>query len=57
MDDLELNRIGAFESALQDTMNSAHADLMETLNAGDWDDEIEGQLKAAVKAFKSTGSW
>jgi len=57
MDDLELNRIGAFEAALQDSMNSAHADLMEQLNAGDWNDELEAQLKAAVEEFKSTGSW
>jgi hypothetical protein len=30
---------------------------METLNGGDWSDEIEGQLKAAVEDFKATGSW
>jgi F-type H+-transporting ATPase subunit alpha len=57
MDDIELNRIGAFESALIDSMNSTRGELMETLNGGDWNDDLEAQLKAAVEDFKATGSW
>jgi hypothetical protein len=30
---------------------------METLNTGDWNEGIEGQLKAAVAEFKTSGSW
>ncbi len=57
MDDIELDKIGAFESALIDAMNSGQAELMETLNGGDWNDDLEAQLKAAVEGFKATGSW
>ena len=38
-------------------MFSRHADMMETLNGGDWNDEIEGKLKAAITDFKESGSW
>jgi len=30
---------------------------METLNHGDWNDEIQASLKAACEEFKTTGSW
>jgi F-type H+-transporting ATPase subunit alpha len=57
MDDVALLKIGAFEAAMLDAMGSRHGELMETLNGGDWNDEIEGQLKVAVEEFKETGSW
>jgi len=57
MDDVELAKVGSFESALLDYMNNSHADYMETLNGGDWNDELESQMNAAVEDFKSTGSW
>jgi F-type H+-transporting ATPase subunit alpha len=57
LDDVELEKIVAFESALMDYMNSAQSGVMETLSSGDWNDDIEGELKAAVEEFKSTGSW
>jgi F-type H+-transporting ATPase subunit alpha len=57
MDDIELLKIGVFEAALLDATNSRHGALMDTLNGGDWNDEIEGKLKAAVEEFKATGSW
>ena len=57
LDDVELEKITVFESAMLDYMNSAKSDVMETLSSGDWNDDIEGQLKAAVEEFKSTGSW
>ena len=28
-----------------------------TLDGGDWNDELEAQLTAAVDEFKSTGTW
>ena len=37
-----------------DAIGSAHADLMEKLDAGDWNDELESQLKDAVEEFKVT---
>ncbi|NNE05317.1 MAG: F0F1 ATP synthase subunit alpha, partial [Xanthomonadales bacterium] len=57
MDDIELSKIGAFESAMLDSMSATQAELMERLNGGDWNDEVEGLLKSAVENFKSSGSW
>ena len=57
LDDVALEKIVSFESALIGHMNSAHGELMGKLNAGDWNENLEGELKAAVEDFKSTGSW
>jgi F-type H+-transporting ATPase subunit alpha len=57
MDDIELSKIGTFEAALLDSMNSTQGELMDTLNGGDWNDDIEAKLKTAVENFKATGSW
>jgi F-type H+-transporting ATPase subunit alpha len=58
MDDVEMNQIGAFEDALIDHMNNTKADFMKSLNEnGDFNDEIEAQLKEGVEDFKKTGSW
>ncbi|GAB3739489.1 F0F1 ATP synthase subunit alpha [Silanimonas algicola] len=58
MDDVPLAKIGAFEAGL-------HAHLVNTRNAlaekivstGAWDKEIEGEFKALIAEFKTTGSW
>jgi F-type H+-transporting ATPase subunit alpha len=57
MDDVELEQIGAFEAALLDYMANSHGEFMDQLNHGDWNDELEAELKAAVEEFKSTGTW
>ncbi len=58
MDDVELNRIGDFEAGLIDHMNNTKESFMNELNAsGDFNDEIEAQLKEGVESFKKTGSW
>jgi F-type H+-transporting ATPase subunit alpha len=57
MDDVEMSKIGAFESALIDSMGATQGELMEKLDAGNWGDEIEASLKAAVAEFKASGSW
>jgi F-type H+-transporting ATPase subunit alpha len=57
MDDVELLKVGSFESALLDYMNNSQAEFMENLDAGDWNDELEAQMTSAVDDFKSTGSW
>jgi hypothetical protein len=38
-------------------MDSTHAEFMDRLNHGDWNDELEAELKAACDDFKATGSW
>ncbi len=58
MDDVDMNQIGDFESALIAHMNSTQADFMNELNAsGDFNEDIEGKLQAGVEDFKKTGSW
>ncbi len=57
MDDIDMHKIGAFEAALIDYMNNSQTELVATLNGGDWNDDIEAQLKAACEEFKTTGSW
>jgi F-type H+-transporting ATPase subunit alpha len=57
LDDVELKKIGAFESALLDYMSTAQGELLGKLNEGNWNDDLETQLKAAVEDFKSTGTW
>jgi F-type H+-transporting ATPase subunit alpha len=57
MDDVELAKVGSFESAMLDYVNNSHAEFMEILTAGDWNDELEAQMTSAVEDFKSTGSW
>ena len=58
LQDVEMNKVLDFESALLAYMNSEHADLLNTVNeSGAWNDEIEAQYKAAIEKFKATQSW
>ena len=58
LDDIELERIGSFESALLAYANSNHADFMKDLaKSGDYNDAIKDQLKAIVENFKQNGAW
>ena len=38
-------------------MGTSQSELLGTLDGGDWNDELEAQLTAAVDEFKSTGTW
>jgi F-type H+-transporting ATPase subunit alpha len=56
MDDVDVSRILAFESALHQTLHQKHADLMAKIeNTKDLDKDSEAQLKAAIAEFKK--SW
>ncbi len=58
LDDVELNKVGAFESALISYMNSSHADLMATINeSGDFNGDIKGGLTSAIESFKANNVW
>ncbi|MEQ8661500.1 MAG: F0F1 ATP synthase subunit alpha, partial [Gammaproteobacteria bacterium] len=58
LDDVEIEKIGDFEAALHDFMNSSHKQLIDRVNeSGDYNDEIEGALKAAIQEFKTNHSW
>jgi F-type H+-transporting ATPase subunit alpha len=47
-----------FEAALQSYMGAKHKALLDRINAtGDYNEEIEKSLHAAVKDFKSSHTW
>jgi len=55
---VELNKIGDFEASLLSFMNSEHADLMKTINdTGNYNADIEGELKASLDKFVETQTW
>ncbi|NVJ50333.1 MAG: F0F1 ATP synthase subunit alpha [Gammaproteobacteria bacterium] len=56
--DVELDKIGDFESALIDYMNNQHKGLMDKINqSADYNDEIAAELEDSVTKFKSTQTW
>ena len=58
LDDIELEKVGAFEHALHNFMNSDKADLMKQINeTGEYDDDIDAALKNSIKEFKDKHSW
>ena len=58
LEDVALNKIGDFESALLSYVNSEHAALMATINeAGDFSKDIESGIKEAIEKFKATQTW
>ena len=58
LDGLPLGRIAVFEEALHTYMRSEHGGLMGEIDAsGDYGDETEAKLRAAVDHFKSTHAW
>jgi F-type H+/Na+-transporting ATPase subunit alpha len=58
LDDIEVNKVRDFEDALLSNMSSEHTELMAKINAtGDFNDEIQQQLKSAIDNFIATHSW
>ena len=58
LEDIELNKVLDFESALLAFMNSEHGDLLGKINeSGDYDDDIEKSFRSALEKFKSTQTW
>lgn len=56
--DVDVAKIGSFETALHAYMNAEHKALMDKINvSGDYSDAIAKELKAALETFKSTQSW
>jgi F-type H+-transporting ATPase subunit alpha len=54
LDDVDTSKIVDFEAALLSYMNSSQAALISKINeSGDWNDEIEAELKAAIEDFKA----
>jgi F-type H+-transporting ATPase subunit alpha len=53
LDSVSVDKIGEWEASMQQFLASAYKPLMDKINVkGDWNDAIEGELKAALDAFK-----
>ena len=58
LDDVDVNKVVDFEQALQSYMKSSQSQLLEKIDAsGDYNDEIEQALHAAIKDFKANHTW
>ncbi len=56
--DVEVNKIGDFETALLSYMHAEHGELMASIvESGDYNDEIEASFESALNNFKSTQTW
>ena len=58
LDDVEVSKIVDFEAAMQAYIKSNNADLIAKINeTGDYNDDIVGQMKAALDKFKESATW
>ena len=58
LDDIELEKIAAFEQGLHEFANTDRQELMEKINAtGAYDDALEQELGAVVREFKENNIW
>ncbi len=58
LDDIEINQIVAFESALHRYLASQQSDLVAQVNQeADWNDEVADAFHAAIKDFKANHTW
>jgi len=58
LQDIEINKIGDFEEGLIGFANSTYAELMAQINeTGNYNAEIEAQLKELLEKFKATQTW
>jgi F-type H+-transporting ATPase subunit alpha len=57
-DKVEVSRLGAFEKALHDHMQTNYGELLDKINeTGDWNEELEALMKKGVSEFAETGSY
>ncbi|WP_336367876.1 F0F1 ATP synthase subunit alpha [Marinobacter sp. C2H3] len=58
LDDVEVDKVVAFEASLMDWMRTEQSELLAKINEkGDYNDEIAAGLKAALEKFKTTQTW
>ncbi|BBP47100.1 ATP synthase subunit alpha [Thiosulfatimonas sediminis] len=56
LDDVEVNKVLAFEAGMHAHLNSAKAELVANINdGGKWNDDIAAELKAGIEEFKTNG--
>ena len=58
LSDVAINKIGDFEAAMLSYFNSELSSLMDTINVkGDYNSDIEADIKAGLEKFKATQTW
>ncbi|MCL4106030.1 UNVERIFIED_CONTAM: hypothetical protein GTU68_058336 [Idotea baltica] len=58
LQDVEVSKIGDFESALLSYMHAEYGDLMKSVvDSGDYNGDIEASFKEALEKFKATQTW
>lgn len=58
LDDVELEKVNAFEDALHAFMHSDRSDLMKQIDEkGDYSDDIQNALKESIESFKTSHTW
>ena len=58
VDDIEVNKVVAFEAALHDYLRSSEKELMDEINStGAYNDDIEAGIKKAIETFKANNVW
>jgi F-type H+-transporting ATPase subunit alpha len=58
IDDVDKNKVVAFEAAMHDYLRSNNKELLDQINeTGDYNDDIEAAIKKALEAFKANGVW
>jgi F-type H+-transporting ATPase subunit alpha len=56
LDDVETSKVVDFEAAMQAHLKSNNSDLLDKINeTGDYDDDIEAAMRAALDDFKANG--
>jgi len=58
LDDVPLEKVSSFETALHDFFNRERKELMEKMNrSGEYNEETEASLADGIKAFKESSAW
>lgn len=58
IDDVDVNKVVDFEAALHAFLRANAADLLAKIDAsGDFNDEIAGEMTAAIEKFKASGTY
>jgi F-type H+-transporting ATPase subunit alpha len=58
IDDVDVKKVVDFESALHSFLRSNNADLLAKIDeSGDFNDDIAGEMKAAIEKFKASGTY
>ncbi len=58
LDDVDVKKVVDFEAALHSFLRSNNADLLARIDeSGDFNDDIAGEMKAAIEKFKASGTY